>query len=99
MLIDAWLALFPADRAAGERLIEMWSEPHRRYHTVHHLEFMLSIVDQYEHEADDPRLVRRRAGSTTACTTRSGPTTRSKAPLWPPRCSASVAYPTMTSPR
>lgn len=58
MLIDAWLALFPADRAAGERLIEMWSEPHRRYHTVHHLEFMLSIVDQYEHEADDPRLVR-----------------------------------------
>ena len=34
------------------------SEPHRRYHTVAHLEFMLSIVDRYATEADDARLVR-----------------------------------------
>ena len=25
----------------------MWSEPQRRYHTVDHLEFMLSIVDEH----------------------------------------------------
>jgi predicted metal-dependent HD superfamily phosphohydrolase len=58
MLIDAWLELFPDGNATGVRLIEMWSEPHRRYHTIDHLEFMLSIVDRYADQAEDARLVR-----------------------------------------
>jgi predicted metal-dependent HD superfamily phosphohydrolase len=61
-LPEAWEALFPGQPKAGADLIERWSEPHRRYHTVDHLESMLSIVDAYADAADDVRAVRLACG-------------------------------------
>jgi predicted metal-dependent HD superfamily phosphohydrolase len=58
MLRDEWAALYPERPDAGADLITRWSEPHRRYHTVDHLEFMLSIVDEHADAADDVRAVR-----------------------------------------
>ena len=58
MLIDEWLRIFPEHPAPGQELVERWSEPHRHYHTVDHLSFMLSIVDKFSREADDPDVVR-----------------------------------------
>jgi predicted metal-dependent HD superfamily phosphohydrolase len=51
-LLSRWMATFTApdpaaQRAAGEDLLRRWSEPHRHYHAVAHLAFMLSIVDSY----------------------------------------------------
>lgn len=63
-LIDAWLAALPPDvpaeaaRQAGADLILRWSEPHRAYHTLRHLRFVLSIVDDHAAMADDPDAVR-----------------------------------------
>jgi len=53
-LIDRWWAALPsgvdlaAAAAAGAELIDRWSEPARRYHTVEHLAFMLDVVDAAE---------------------------------------------------
>jgi len=47
----------PFDAVAAE-LLARWSEPHRRYHTVDHLRFMLSVIDDHAAAADDPDLVR-----------------------------------------
>jgi predicted metal-dependent HD superfamily phosphohydrolase len=46
-----------ADAVAAE-LLARWSEPHRRYHTLDHLWFMLTIIDAHAAEAHDPDLVR-----------------------------------------
>jgi predicted metal-dependent HD superfamily phosphohydrolase len=53
-LIDRWCAALPsgldlaAADAAGEELLDRWSEPARRYHTIEHLVFMLDVVDASE---------------------------------------------------
>jgi predicted metal-dependent HD superfamily phosphohydrolase len=49
-LLAAFRAALPdadpsAAGAAARNLIARWTEPHRRYHTLDHLRFMLSIVD------------------------------------------------------
>ncbi|WP_062217208.1 hypothetical protein [Streptomyces sp. NBRC 109706] len=41
-------------RAVGVRLLERWAEPHRRYHTVAHLRFVLARLDELAGVADDP---------------------------------------------
>src|SRR5688572_3529880 len=49
--VERFLAALPAgvDPAAagrlGQELLDRWSEPQRRYHTLHHLGAVLSIVD------------------------------------------------------
>lgn len=45
-------------RLVGQELMQRWSEPHRRYHTLAHLDFMLSVVDEFAGEADDADQVR-----------------------------------------
>ena len=63
-LLERWRAALGSDApraradAAGEDLILRWSEPQRRYHTVDHLQFMLSIVDEHADTADDADAVR-----------------------------------------
>ncbi|OLR89990.1 HD domain-containing protein [Actinokineospora bangkokensis] len=39
-------------------LLARWSEPHRRYHTPHHLDHVLRAVDTLAHHATTPDLVR-----------------------------------------
>jgi predicted metal-dependent HD superfamily phosphohydrolase len=62
-LKDRWLASFSEDAPAdlvdttGDDLIDRWSEPHRRYHTLTHLERMLDVVDDYGAHARDPQSV------------------------------------------
>ena len=59
-LLSRWRELLDGPEAAelGQDLLARWSEPHRHYHTVSHLERMLSIVDEHAHEAADPEAVR-----------------------------------------
>ncbi|WP_290862339.1 metal-dependent phosphohydrolase [Hamadaea sp.] len=45
------------DDAVAADLLARWSEPHRRYHTVAHLRFMLDVIDAQAESADDPALV------------------------------------------
>jgi predicted metal-dependent HD superfamily phosphohydrolase len=47
----------PNDAVAAE-LIARWSEPQRHYHTLDHLRFMLSVIDDHADAAADPDLVR-----------------------------------------
>jgi predicted metal-dependent HD superfamily phosphohydrolase len=48
-----WQRLFPGDSAVGADLLERWSEPHRRYHTLDHLAVMLRVIDEHADAADD----------------------------------------------
>jgi predicted metal-dependent HD superfamily phosphohydrolase len=63
-LLDRWRAALPgkAPREQAEQvgadLIARWSEPQRRYHTLDHLQHMLSIVDEHAASADDADDVR-----------------------------------------
>ncbi|GAA0948093.1 metal-dependent phosphohydrolase [Actinocorallia libanotica] len=58
-LVARWTALAGADtRRLGEELLARYAEPHRRYHTLRHLESVLDLVDEFEAEADDPDVVR-----------------------------------------
>jgi predicted metal-dependent HD superfamily phosphohydrolase len=63
-LLERWRAALPEGTAreqadaVGADLLARWSEPQRHYHTVAHLEFMLSIVDEYADAADDADAVR-----------------------------------------
>jgi predicted metal-dependent HD superfamily phosphohydrolase len=63
--VERFLAALPtgADRGAmaaalGAELIQRWSEPHRRYHTLDHLDTVLSIVDANARLAADLSAVR-----------------------------------------
>jgi predicted metal-dependent HD superfamily phosphohydrolase len=47
----------PREGVAAE-LLARWSEPHRHYHTLDHLQFMLTIIDERAAAATDPDLVR-----------------------------------------
>ncbi len=63
-LLDSWVGLItrhtadPAAADIGRRLIEAWSEPHRRYHCLSHLRDILARVDELAGEAEDPDAVR-----------------------------------------
>ena len=63
-LIERWCQALPADcgsaaaQAAGADLVARWSEPARRYHTVDHLTFMLTVLDEAAAFADDIHAVR-----------------------------------------
>ncbi len=63
-LIERWCQALPADcgsaaaQAAGAELVARWSEPARRYHTVDHLTFMLTVLDEAADLADDIHAVR-----------------------------------------
>lgn len=58
-LLDRWLALAGSDALDfGPSLIDCYQEPHRRYHTLAHLEHMLDVVDELADAADDPKAVR-----------------------------------------
>ncbi|QDY10836.1 metal-dependent phosphohydrolase [Micromonospora sp. HM134] len=64
-LIDRWVAAAltagavdgPALTAAGSDLLARWREPHRRYHTAHHLRAVLDLVDRHADLADRPERV------------------------------------------
>ncbi|MGX4658299.1 HD domain-containing protein [Micromonospora sp. SCSIO 07396] len=64
-LIDRWVAAAlaagaaagPALTAAGVDLLNRWREPHRRYHTEHHLRAVLDLVDRHADLADRPERV------------------------------------------
>jgi len=61
--LQRWLAALPradpdAARAVGEDLLARWAEPQRHYHTLAHLDCVLSIVDANARLADDPESVR-----------------------------------------
>ncbi|MEV4723248.1 HD domain-containing protein [Micromonospora humida] len=64
-LIDRWVAAAlaagavdgPALTAAGAGLLARWREPHRRYHTAHHLRAVLDVVDRHADLADRPERV------------------------------------------
>ncbi len=43
-----------ADEALYERLMVCWSEPHRRYHTLHHLRECLTTFDEVREQAQRP---------------------------------------------
>ena len=45
-------------RAVGEELLERWSEPHRRYHTLSHLNDTLDAVELLQDQARDVEAVR-----------------------------------------
>jgi predicted metal-dependent HD superfamily phosphohydrolase len=63
-LLDEWRALLtrhsasPETAAVGAALLARWSEPHRRYHDVGHLQGVLDAVDDLAGSADDPDAVR-----------------------------------------
>ena len=54
----AWRALCPDDPDLGAGLLSRWAEPHRRYHTVEHLAFMLDVIEQHIDLAENPDVVR-----------------------------------------
>ncbi|WP_431885645.1 HD domain-containing protein [Micromonospora wenchangensis] len=64
-LIDRWVATAltagaadgPALTAAGAGLLARWREPHRHYHTTHHLRAVLDLVDRHADLADRPERV------------------------------------------
>lgn len=58
--IEAWMALTGGEhaRAAGHDLLARYAEPHRRYHTLNHLEEVLAIVAELSAQAQDPDAVR-----------------------------------------
>jgi predicted metal-dependent HD superfamily phosphohydrolase len=62
--VERFLATLPpgADPAAAARIATAlrarWSEPHRHYHTLQHLDAVLDILDANARLADDPDAVR-----------------------------------------
>jgi predicted metal-dependent HD superfamily phosphohydrolase len=63
-LLAAWTDLIGRHTAdpdaieTGRRLVEAWSQPHRRYHSVNHLRDVLHRVDGLAPHADDADAVR-----------------------------------------
>jgi predicted metal-dependent HD superfamily phosphohydrolase len=59
-MLRRWRSLLDSPEAEeiGRDLVERWSEPHRHYHTLDHLDRMLAIVDAHAGAADDPDAVR-----------------------------------------
>jgi predicted metal-dependent HD superfamily phosphohydrolase len=58
-LLERWTALAgPAGVRYGRKLIGCYREPHRRYHTTEHLEYVLDVVDLLEADAERLEAVR-----------------------------------------
>ncbi|WP_445167564.1 HD domain-containing protein [Mycolicibacterium sp. Dal123E01] len=63
-LAQAWATLLarhtdnPAAAAVGRDVVACWAEPHRRYHSVDHLQSILAHVEELAEFADDPDAVR-----------------------------------------
>lgn len=58
-LLDRWTRLAgPGAHPVGEDLVRRYSEPHRRYHTVDHLAYMLTVIDDLAADATDVDAVR-----------------------------------------
>jgi predicted metal-dependent HD superfamily phosphohydrolase len=59
-MLRRWRAVLDSPEAeqVGRDLVERWSEPHRQYHTLEHLELVLSTVDSHADEARDADAVR-----------------------------------------
>ncbi len=63
-MIDRWRAALPvttastAGAAAGRDLLRRWGEPHRRYHNVEHLNYVLDVIDAHAGVAADADAVR-----------------------------------------
>ncbi|HEX6870519.1 MAG TPA: metal-dependent phosphohydrolase [Micromonosporaceae bacterium] len=63
-LLQRWRDALPpsAPAAAGSRygqeLLARWQEPHRYYHTEHHLAAVLTVIDEHADWAHDPTAVR-----------------------------------------
>jgi len=60
-LWESWAALCGAtdtSRDVWSDLVRRWSEPHRRYHDLHHLLHVLTVVDELAREGDELRAVR-----------------------------------------
>jgi predicted metal-dependent HD superfamily phosphohydrolase len=62
-LLTSWRALLPAAPAplatrVGADLLARWGEPHRHYHTVSHLAFVLAVIDEHATHAVDATAVR-----------------------------------------
>ncbi len=55
-LSDAWRSTLPGSPTLGRMLVDAWSEPHRHYHDVRHLAFVLDRLDELSH-GDPPRPV------------------------------------------
>lgn len=50
-LVAAWEAVGATAPAPADYLIELWSAPHRRYHTLGHLAAMLQGLGRHKHQA------------------------------------------------
>jgi predicted metal-dependent HD superfamily phosphohydrolase len=48
----------PTSRTEWAAVVAAWSEPHRRYHDLHHLAAVLALVDELADAATDPSAVR-----------------------------------------
>lgn len=65
-LLGRWIPLLervvdansPAPAPFGDELLRRWSEPQRRYHTLAHLDAVLTSVDDLAGDADDADAVR-----------------------------------------
>lgn len=58
-LLGRWVGLAGAESVAlGEFVIRCYREPHRRYHTVEHLQAMLGVIDDLAGDAEDIDAVR-----------------------------------------
>jgi predicted metal-dependent HD superfamily phosphohydrolase len=59
-MLPRWRSLLasPAAEEIGRDLLARWSAPHRHYHTLDHLDRVLSIVDSHATEAAEPDAVR-----------------------------------------
>ncbi len=63
-LVPAWAELLarhstdPDAEGVGARLLDSWSEPHRRYHSIGHLRDILGYVEELAGYADDVDAVR-----------------------------------------
>ncbi len=57
-LMERWNATLPHQEKMGESLIRRYAEPHRRYHDVEHLHYVLQMVDELSDGQADLYLVR-----------------------------------------
>ena len=53
-----WADVLPDHPEIGEDLLRRYAEPHRRYHTAHHLEAVLGRIDELASGSEDLYLVR-----------------------------------------
>jgi len=57
-LLDRWETVLPGQRVMAQDLLTRYAEPHRRYHTVAHLRYVLDRIDDFAGRDHDLFLVR-----------------------------------------